>query len=198
MVASSLNMLVNNDIVEDLTPNPSTILFPEGAATSWCQPGRSVWDWLNPQPGGRTAANAIINNDYASQLGYEYNTIDDGWESWNGGNPWPHVQSVVSDANNRNVRILLWKRSSELSTSSQRSAFFQQLRNYGVAGFKADFFDFNGVSAGSRERVQLMRDILRDAAGYQLVANFHGTSKGSSLSVTAANEGGVIARFVPQ
>src|SRR4030095_7717756 len=187
MIGSSLDTLVNNDIVEGLTPNPSTILFPQGAATSWCRPGRSVWDWLNPQPGGRTPAHDIVNSDYAKRLGYEYNTIDEGWESWNSGNPWPQVQSVVADANNRNVRILLWKRSSELNSSAPRGAFFQQLKNSGVAGCKADFFDFNGVSASSRERVQLMRDILKDAAGYQLVVNFHGTSKPVGLFKTYPN-----------
>jgi alpha-glucosidase len=97
------------------------------------------------------------------------------------------VQNVVADANNRNVSILLWKRSSELNTSAQRSAYFQQLKNTGVAGCKVDFFDFNGVSAGSRERVQLMRDILKDAAGYQLVVTFHGTSKPVGLFKTYPN-----------
>jgi len=187
MVASDLNMLVNNDIVESLTPAPSTTLFPQGAATPWVRPGRSVWDWLNPQPGGRTPANARINNDWASRLGYEYNTVDEGWASWNGGNPWPDVQSVVSNGNSRNVRILLWKRSSELATAAQRTAFLQQVRNAGAAGIKADFFDFGGVSAGARERVQLMRDILEDAARQQLVVNFHGASKPVGLFRTYPN-----------
>jgi hypothetical protein len=187
LLGSDLNALVNNDIVESLTPAPSTTLFPQGAATPWCRPGRSVWDWINPQPGGRTAANAIVNNQWASLLGFEYNTVDEGWATWNGGNPWPQVQSVVADGNSRNVRILLWKRSSELATQAQRTAFFQQLRNLGVAGFKADFFDFSGVSAAARERVTLMRDILQEAAGFQLVANFHGASKPVGLFRTYPN-----------
>jgi hypothetical protein len=187
MLGADLNTLANADIVESLTPSPSTTLFPQGAATSWCRPGRSVWDWLNKHPGGITAANAIINNDYASRLGWEYNTVDEGWANWNGGNPWSQVQSVVNDGNNRNVRIILWKRSSELATQSQRTAFFQQLKNYGVAGFKADFFDFSGVSAASRERVQLLRDILQEAAGYQLVVNCHGISKPFGLFRTYPN-----------
>jgi hypothetical protein len=186
MVASDLDMLVNNDIVESLTPPPGA-LFPEGALTPWCRPGRSVWNWLNPQPGGRTPANAMVDNDYASRLGYEYNTVDEGWAGWNGGNPWPDVQSVVADATARNVRVLLWKRSSELATGAQRAAFFQLLRDHGVAGFKADFFDFGGVSAGARERVALMRDMLQQAAEFQLVVNFHGASKPFGLFKTYPN-----------
>lgn len=177
MVGADLNALVNNDMVESLSPAPDAVLFPQGAATSWAAPGRSVWDWLNPQPGGITYTNAMTNSYWASQLGWEYNTVDEGWANWNGGNPWPQVQAVVNYSTARSVKVLLWKQSSELNSQAQRTAFFQQLTNYGVAGFKADFFDYSSVSAAAKERVKLQEDILREAAAYKLVANFHGTSK---------------------
>jgi hypothetical protein len=187
IMIGDLNTLVNADIVESMTPPPSTTLFPQGAATPWCKPGRSVWDWLYKYPGGVTAANAIVANDYAGRLGWEYNTVDLGWAGWNGGNPWPQVQSVVNDANSRGVHIILWKDARDLATQSQRTAFFQLLKNNGVAGFKADFFDFNSVSASARERVQLLRDILQEAAGFQLVVNCHGISKPFGLFKTYPN-----------
>ena len=177
MIAADLDMLVNNDIVESLAPEPDPALFPEGAATSWITTGRSVWDWLRPQPGGITYTNAMTNSLWASRLGFEYNTVDEGWANWNGGNPWPQVQQVVNFSHAVGVKVLLWKRSSELNTLSQRTAFFQQLQTYGVDGFKADFFDFSSVNASAKERVKLQEDILREAAGYQLVANFHGSTK---------------------
>jgi alpha-glucosidase len=177
MLGADLNALVNNDMVESLSPAPDAVLFPQGAATSWALPGRSVWDWLNKPATGITATNAMTNSFWASKLGWEYNTVDEGWANWNGGNPWAQVQQVVNYSTVRGVRILLWKRSSELATSGQRTAFFQQLTNYGVAGFKADFFDYNSVSAAAKERVKLQEDILREAAGYKLVANFHGAPK---------------------
>jgi alpha-glucosidase len=177
MLGADLNALVNNDLVESLSPAPDAVLFPQGAATSWAKPGRSVWDWLNKPATGITATNAMTNSFWASQLGWEYNTVDEGWANWNGGNPWAQVQQVVNYSTARGVRVLLWKRSSELATSGQRATFFQQLTNYGVAGFKADFFDYNSVSAAAKERVKLQEDILREAAGYRLVANFHGAPK---------------------
>jgi alpha-glucosidase len=177
MIGADLEGIVNNDIVETLAPAPDPLLFPDGTATSWATMGRSVWDYLRPQTGGITAPNAMINSLWASRMGFEYNTIDEGWANWNSGNPWPEVQDVVENANGLNVKILLWKRSSELSTQAQRTAFFQQLQTYGVAGFKADFFDFSSVNCAAKERIKLQDDILREAAGYQLMVNFHGTSK---------------------
>jgi len=177
MVGSNLNMIVNNDIVESLAPPPDPVLFPEGTATSWATTGRSVWDWLRPQPGGITWTNAMTNSLWAARLGFEYNTVDSGWSSWNDGNPWPQVQQVVNFSHAAGVKVLLWKTSSELNTFSQRTNFFQLLQTYGVDGFKADFFDFSGVNASAKERVKLEEDILRDAAAYHLVANFHGSTK---------------------
>jgi len=177
MIGADLNMLVNCDIVESLAPSPDAALFPDGAATSWATTGRSVWDWLRPQPGGITYTNAMTNSLWAARLGFEYNTVDEGWANWNGGNPWPQVQQVVDFSHAVGVKVLLWKRSSELNTFTQRTNFFRQLQIYGVDGFKADFFDFSSVSASAKERVKLQEDILRDAAVYQLVANFHGCTK---------------------
>lgn len=177
MVGADLNALVNNDMVESLSPAPDMTLFPQGAATIWAKPGRSVWDWLNKPASGITYTNAMTNSFWAAQLGWEYNTVDEGWANWNGGNPWSQVQAVVNYSTARGVRILLWKHSSELNSPAQRMTFFQQLTNYGVVGFKADFFDYNAVNAAAKERMKLQEDILREAAGYKLVANFHGTSK---------------------
>jgi alpha-glucosidase len=177
MVGADLNALVNNDLVESLAPAPDANLFPDGAATSWAVPGRSVWDWLNKPASGITATNAMTNSFWASQLGWEYNTVDEGWALWNNGNPWAQVQQVVNFSTARGVKVLLWKRSSELNSAGQRATFFQQLTNYGVAGFKADFFDYGGVHPASKERVKLQEDILREAAAHKLVVNFHGTSK---------------------
>ena len=176
MLAADLNMIINNDMVESLAPPPDPNLFPQGIP-AWVTTGRSVWDWLQPQPGGITCTNAMTNSLWASRLGFEYNTIDSGWSSWNGGNPWPQVQQVVAFSHALGVKVLLWKTSSELATYAQRSAFFQQLQTGGADGFKADFFDFNSASAAARERVQLRQAILQDAAAYHLVASFHGTPK---------------------
>lgn len=177
MVGGSLNELVNSDIVESLAPAPDPAVFPEGAATSWARPGRSVWDWMSRFPGGITAENAKLNSYWASQLGWEYNTIDEGWGAWNKGNPWPRVREITEHARPLGVGILLWVRSADLKSHERRTEFFKRAKAAGASGFKADFFDFESVSPAAKERVELVEAILKESAGYQLVANLHGTGK---------------------
>jgi hypothetical protein len=178
MLGTDLNMLVNNDIVEAIAAAPVSFT---GAT------GMSVWDYLNPQPGGITAINAKTNSFWASQLGFAYNTIDAGWASWNGGNPWTQVADVVTYSHTRGIKVMLWKTSSELATSSQRTTFFQNLQNAGVDGVKIDFFDFGSQSAAARERIQLQKDILNGANTYNLVISFHGSSKPAGFFRTYPN-----------
>ena len=177
MVGGSLNELVNCDIVESLAPAPDPALFPKGSTTSWARPGRSVWDWLSRFPGGITMENAKLNSYWAHQLGWEYNTIDEGWGKWNNGDPWPGIREITAHAKLLDVGILLWVRSSDLKTQSGRTEFFKRAKAAGVSGFKADFFDFESVSPAAKERVELVEAILKESAGYQLVANLHGTGK---------------------
>ncbi len=177
VMVGTLDALVNSDIVESVAPAPDPALFPEGAATSWARPGRSVWDWMSRFPGGITAENAKLNSHWANQLGWEYNTIDEGWGRWNNGNPWAEVREITSHAAARGVKILLWVRSSNLRSQALRTEFFKNLKAAGVSGFKADFFDFDSVSPASKERVQLVEDILKEAAAYHLVVDLHGTGK---------------------
>ncbi|MEO5715439.1 MAG: glycoside hydrolase family 97 N-terminal domain-containing protein [Luteolibacter sp.] len=177
MVGSTLNELVNSDIVESLAPAPDPAVFPEGLATSWARPGRSVWDWMSRFPGGITAENAKLNSYWANQLGWEYNTIDEGWGNWNNGDPWQKVREITAHADPLGVRILLWVRSSNLTTREMRTGFFKKLKSAGVSGFKADFFDFDSVSPAAKERVELVEAILKEAATYHLVADLHGTGK---------------------
>ena len=177
IVGTGLNDLVNSDIVESLAPAPDPSIYPDGAATEWAKPGFSTWDWMSRFPGGITAPNAKLNSLWASQLGWEYNTIDEGWGNWNGGNPWPEVKEVTDYAGPLGVKTLLWTRSADLASQAQRTAFFTKLRDNGVSGFKADFFDFNSVSPAAKERVQLVESILKEAAAFQLVVNLHGAAK---------------------
>lgn len=177
MVGGALNDLVNSDIVESLAPAPDPAVFPEGLATSWARPGRSVWDWMSRFPGGITAENAKLNSYWANQLGWEYNTIDEGWGNWNNGDPWQKVREITAHADPLGVRILLWVRSSNLKSREMRTEFFKKLKAAGVSGFKADFFDFDSVSPAAKERVELVEAILKEAAVYHLVADLHGTGK---------------------
>ncbi|GAA5481448.1 glycoside hydrolase family 97 catalytic domain-containing protein [Haloferula sargassicola] len=175
VTAGSLDDLVNSDLVEVLAPAPDPALYPDGGA--WARPGRSVWDWMSRFPGGITPENSKLESLWASRLGFEYNTIDEGWGNWNGGDPWDDLQEVVEASEAVGVKVLVWVRSRDIRSRAQRDAFFGRIRSLGVSGFKADFFDFSGLSPASKERVRLAERILKDAARYQLVVDLHGIGK---------------------
>ncbi|CEL98223.1 unnamed protein product [Vitrella brassicaformis CCMP3155] len=96
-MARNLDELVNTDIMTHLNPPPDPRLFAfrygdvqAGAADgrkrravyypSWIKPGRSVWSWWTKETGTPKQEREFV--DYAVKLGYEYTTLDVGWERW--------------------------------------------------------------------------------------------------------------------
>lgn len=174
MIGADLNSLMNNDIVESLAPPPNPALFPQGTATSWATMGKSVWDYINPWPGGITMTNAMTNSFWASRLGFQYNLVDAGWSDWNGGNPWPQVAQLTAYSHALGVKVLLWVDSSQLETEAQRTVFYQELVSNDVDGFKADFWNWGPDLPGAADKVELQKAVLREAAEQHLVVLFHG------------------------
>jgi len=174
MLSTDLNTLMNNDIVESLAPPPDPKLFPGGTATSWTTMGRSVWDYINPWPGGITMTNAMTNSFWAQRLGFEYNLVDAGWSSWNGGNPWPQVAQLTAFSHALGVKVLMWVDSSQLETEAERATFYQELVSNGVDGFKADFWGWGPDQAEAADKVELQDAVIREAAENKLVVLFHG------------------------
>jgi alpha-glucosidase len=173
-IGADLTTLLNNDIVESLAPPPDPTLFPQGTATPWATMGKSVWDYINPWPGGITMTNAMTNSFWAQRLGFQYNVVDAGWSGWNGGNPWPQVAQLVAYSHSLGVKVLLWLDSSGLETEAQRSAFYQNLVANGVDGFKADFWNWGPDLPDAADKVELQEAVLREAAANRLVVLFHG------------------------
>lgn len=70
--------MVNTDIVTNLNPAPDPELFSD---TSWIRPGRSLWSWWSGIDGRYMTVEgerAVI--DLTAEMGYEYSTLDEGWE----------------------------------------------------------------------------------------------------------------------
>jgi alpha-glucosidase len=174
ILGADLTTLMNNDMVESLAPPPDPVLFPQGAATTWATMGKSVWDYINPWPGGITMTNAMTNSFWAAGLGFQYNLVDAGWSSWNGGNPWPQVAQLTAFSHALGVKVLLWVDSSGLETEAQRSAFYQNLTANGVDGFKADFWNWGPDLPDAADKVELQEAVLKEAAVNHLVVLFHG------------------------
>ncbi|UCC98807.1 MAG: glycoside hydrolase family 97 N-terminal domain-containing protein [Phycisphaerales bacterium] len=177
MAGRDLNDLVNCDIVHNLCPAPDPAYFPEGIKTEWARPGRAVWRYVD---GGDSSFEGLNGfSRMAGQLGYEYHILEGLWRRWSE----EQIRQIVEFSAERGVRLLFWVHSNRLRTVQEREEFFSNLHNLGVGGAKIDFFDHE-----ARETVDLYEELLRTAAKYRMVVDFHGANKPTGRERTWPNE----------
>lgn len=189
-IGTTLNKLVNSDVIGNLAPPPNRQLFPKGYNTSWIRPGKSVWSWL-AENGGVTFENMKKFSSWAGELGIEYNLVDEGWGKWEspGKDKWAMMKDLVDYSNKKGVKIWAWKAYPDragipgIKDSTARIAFFKKCKEVGIAGLKIDFFD-----SESQEIIQFYQSALKDAAKYHLMLDFHGANKPTGESRTWPNE----------
>ncbi|WNQ14096.1 glycoside hydrolase family 97 catalytic domain-containing protein [Paenibacillus aurantius] len=180
IVSSDLNGLVNSDLITSLNPPPSEKLFQD---TSYIRPGRSVWRWWSLGTGTPEQEREMI--EFADRLGFEYTTIDEGWEAWE--NPWEELQKLTAYAGSKDIGVFVWKRSGEINDPQDdwraMREFFDKARYAGAAGLKIDFIDNESKAA-----IDFQIAALEKAAERRLMINFHGISKPTGESRTYPNE----------
>jgi alpha-glucosidase len=177
MVAADLNVLVNCDIVDDVSPSPDPAYFPDGLATSWIGPGRAVWRFLDGGPNTLEGMKEFSRS--AGELGFEYNVLEGFWQRWSD----EQLRELVRDSRAHGVGIWLWIHSKGLRTPEARRAFFERCREVGAVGAKIDFFDHE-----AKEVVDLYPALLREAARCRILVDFHGANKPTGESRTWPNE----------
>ena len=199
MLSEDLNGLVNNKILAKVSDKPDKTLFPNGADTDWIKPGRAVFTWLTE--GGIERLSVDNHKKYVdgcSELGIESVVVDDGWELWqqtekdaNGRTKWEMLKDLVDYAKERNVNIWVWRSSSPrfgnrtdigLVDPIERADFMRKCSETGVKGLKIDFFHTENLFT-----VNLMENILKDAAKEKLMVIFHGVNKPTGDSYTYPN-----------
>ena len=177
IASPDLNGLVNSDIVSNLAPPPDPALFPQGVATAWVKPGRAVWRYLD---GGDNTYEGLKGfTEMAARLGYEYHVVEGVWRQWTPA----QLKAFGEHARQHHVGVLLWKHSRDMQTPAQRKEFWELCRANGMAGAKIDFLDHE-----AKEVIDLYDAMLREAAQYQLVLNFHGANKPTGMDRTWPNE----------
>lgn len=198
MLADDLNGLVNNKIIASVSDQPDKKLFPDGAKTSWIKPGRSVFTWLVEGPDRLSVANHKKYVDGAAELGLQSVVVDDGWELWPSTEPegkakskWEYMSDLVNYAKAKGVDIWVWRPSSPrtgnktdigLNDPVERKAFMKKCAEVGIKGLKIDFFHTENLYT-----VNLMENILRDAAEQKLMVIFHGVNKPTGDCYTYPN-----------
>jgi alpha-glucosidase len=183
VLASSLDALVNSDLIEALAPPPDPQVF--NAADDWTAGGRSVWSWWQGDEGYLTVPAEMHIIDCASWLTFEFTTVDEGWEKWP--NAWDALTDLCEYGRSRKVRVFVWKHSKELNLPSDDYAvlrdFLDRVARAGAAGVKIDF-----MNSESYDTIAFDERVLREAAKRRLLVNFHGCQKPSGESRTYPNE----------
>ena len=177
MIGLDLNTLVNCDVIHNLCPPPDKTLFPKGLDTEWIKPGRAVWRYLDG--GGNSLEDMKEFSRLAGQLGFEYHVIEGFWSRWSD----DQLKEVVDYSRQQGVGLWLWRHSRELRTPEAREAFFKRLHDIGVVGAKIDFFDHE-----HKEVVDFYTALLKEAAKYHVLVNFHGANKPTGEPRTWPNE----------
>jgi alpha-glucosidase len=144
------------------------------------KPGHASWSWPLLKDDFTTFEVQKKFIDYAANMRWDYTLVDAGWDQKIG---LEKLKELVDYAAEKNIGVLVWYNSSgdwnltpqtpksELLTPGQRATVFSRLRDIGVVGAKIDFFSGDGQSM-----IAYYVDLLKDAAQYNLLVNFHGAT----------------------
>jgi alpha-glucosidase len=173
IIGGSLPKVVESTLVEDVAP-PSTLM-----STSWIVPGRASWSWWSDDDSPKDEAKLKDFIDLAAEMGWEYSLVDANWNLM----PEGTIERLVRYGRQKNVGILLWYNSGgphndvteaprdRMHRADVRRRELAQLRDWGVKGVKVDFWQ-----SDKPDRIQQYVDIMKDAADFQIMVNFHGST----------------------
>ncbi|SDQ51106.1 glycoside hydrolase family 97 protein [Flagellimonas zhangzhouensis] len=148
--------------------------------TSFVQGGLATWSWVLLKDDRIDYETSHQFIDYAASMNWPYTLIDVNWDQKIG---FERMQELIDYAASKNVKVILWYNSSgdwnstpytpksKLLTKEGRRAEFERLQKMGVGGLKIDFFGGDGQSM-----IAYYHDILKDAAEFGLLINFHGAT----------------------
>jgi len=195
LLAKNLNHLINSDLITHLSPSPEERnpgLFNFKNATDgppdfpdYIKPGRSVWNWYMDREVSRiTAEEEMEYIEAADKMGFEYATIDNGWQRWK---PRSTINRVAAFARQNGMGILVWKYRKAIDDArndyESLRTFLDYVKETGAAGVKFDFF----VSE-LRETVEFEELVMREAAKRELLVNLHGVQKPTGETRTYPNQ----------
>jgi hypothetical protein len=163
--------IFESTLVDDLAP-PSTL-----RDTSWIKPGRASWSWWSDDDSPKSEAALDRFTDFGQAMGWEYSLVD---ANWNLMDPAAFAR-VRAHAREKGVGLLLWYNSGgphnvvteqprdRMHQREVRRKEFAMLRDWGIKGVKVDFWQ-----SDKQDRMAQYLDLLRDAADFQLMVDFHG------------------------
>ncbi|MGZ3846905.1 MAG: glycoside hydrolase family 97 catalytic domain-containing protein [Flavisolibacter sp.] len=148
--------------------------------TAFVKPGKSSWSWIMSKDDSIVYSEQIRYIDFAAKMNWQYCLVDAAWDQKIG---YDKIKELSRYAASKKVGLLLWYNSSgdwntvkytpksKLLTHEDSLKEFGRLRDMGIKGVKIDFFGGDGQSV-----MKYYIDILKDAAQFQLMVNFHGAT----------------------
>ena len=183
MLAETPGKLIESEIISNLN-DPCEIADP-----SWIKPGISAWDhwWSGEVKMEQTVIYEYI--DLASKMGWPYMLID--WQWYGQFNqkdadikkPAPQINmpEILNYAKSKNVRCWLWLYNTDVDRGNfeEACALYEK---WGIAGIKIDFMD-----SDDQEMVNWYHRVVKTAAKYHLMVDFHGAFKPDGWQRTYPN-----------
>jgi alpha-glucosidase len=173
VIGDSAANILESDLVLDLSP-PSRL-----KDASWVRPGRASWSWWSASNSPKHAPQLNAFIDMGAEMTWEYALVDANWNVMETG----RIDDVIAHAKDKGVGLLFWYNSGgphndvteaprdRMHRRETRRAEFAKLREWGIKGVKVDFWH-----SDKQDRIQQYRDILEDAADFQMLVNFHGST----------------------
>ncbi|MFD1316538.1 glycoside hydrolase family 97 protein [Namhaeicola litoreus] len=173
VLGDNLGAIVETDVVKNLSkPN-------EIENIDWIKPGRASWSWWSDHPSSKSYNSMKPFIDLAAEMGWEYTLIDANWNTMQDGS----IEELVAYGNSKGVGSILWYNSGGphntvteeprdlMHDSVKRKEEFKKIAGWGVKGIKVDFFQSDKPFI-----LQQYLDILKDAAAFKIMVNFHGAT----------------------
>jgi hypothetical protein len=147
---------------------------------SFIKPGIASWSWVLLKDDSTVYEVQKRFIDYAADMHWKYCLIDADWDKKIG---YDKIKELADYGKTKNVGLILWYNSAgswntvtytpkdKLLTSESRAEEFGKLQKMGIKGVKIDFFGGDGQSM-----IAYYHDILKDAAKYNILVNFHGAT----------------------
>jgi len=172
LIIGKLSDIVESTLITDVSlPNKLK-------STDWIKPGPVSWIYWAINHGSKDYQKVVEYIDLAVAMNWPYVLIDWEWEEMtNGGN----IIDAVNYAKSKGIKPMIWYNScsswstpttnKNMLTAENREKEFAWLNKIGVYGIKVDFF-----AGDQQDMMKYYIDILKDAAKYHLMVNFHGAT----------------------
>ena len=182
VMAGSLASMVESTLPENLS-EPTTL-----TDLAWIKPGRAAWSYGGDDTEGFLSEGTHTGYlsqdrlheyiDWASEMGWEYFTLDRAWEEAKIG-----LNDLASYARDRQVGLFVWVNQNMLPTDDTGlNNRMLNWENAGIKGIKVDFWEDD-----SQDMMKRYEQVLRIAAQHNLMVDLYSCTKPTGLQRTWPN-----------